>query len=637
MAAVVLAAISCTKDPDAQKVSEKELVTMSFDATLATPTKTELGESNGAGGYKVLWSKDDAITVVANDNSLTSGYTNGAEFTAEIQSACESATFTGLTTTGDAYYALYPYNENHRWYYYDDRFSAVFNVDQIAGNLENGLVVAKADNGTLSFNHVCGYIKFEIPNSVTNVTKVSFEGNAGETLGGKYVNVAPAATPMHSVTPSNVATKLTLVPSSGEVFTPGIYYIAALPVDMETGFTISFTDTDDRVAEKSTTKPATISAGHILNLGSMTGLSFDNAYAHYLPLNEDFSANNVLEKYIVDGAISVETNEQYISAGGEAPELMLKPQSSLTVNINPNGYDGYVTLSFNTNQIGRLTVSVQGEGVELQELTSSGKTYEYAISIPVGLPEFKLIIRNKETSSSNNARLDNLKIYEGVLWPQNLSFETSLYSFISNSSELSSFTGQEVKNAKTAVTYSSDNEEVATVDPATGVVHVKNSVGTANITAVAQASSQYRMGSASYAINVNPNIQTTEYKILGDTELTVENGKATATVNGITIVQAKKSGGTSVNANYKTVNTMRVYKGHTLSLSGKTFTKIVINCKPGKYGNSLTVNTGTVSIDTDSNTVVWEGYSSETVTIYNESTQSNVQLHPDTIIVTYAQ
>ena len=634
MAAVVLAAISCTKDPDAQKVSEKELVTMSFDATLATPTKTELGESNGAGGYKVLWSKDDAIKVYPHDGENQS---SGIAFTTDIASASVSATFTGEIEAAEDYYAFYPGSVNAKWYPSNNYFGVTLSDNQTSNGIANGFMAAKADSEkNLQFDHVCGYVKFVIPDEYDGkISKVYFEGKNEESLAG-YLWIFPDDMINNKVN-SSPKTKLTLKPASGDAFSSGTYYFTVFPATLEDGFTLTFIDTEARTATKSTSKPATISAGHILNLGSMTGLSFDNAYAHQLPLNEDFSANNVLEKYIVDGAISVETNEQYISAGGEAPELMLKPQSSLTVNINPNGYDGYVTLSFNTNQIGRLTVSVQGEGVELQELTSSGKTYEYAISIPVGLPEFKLIIRNKETSSSNNARLDNLKIYEGVLWPQNLSFETSLYSFISNSSELSSFTGQEVKNAKTAVSYSSDNEEVATVDPATGVVQVKNTVGIANITAVAVASSQYRMGTASYAINVTPNIQTTEYTIPKNTELTFANDQLTATVNGITIVQAKKSGNTKVNTSYATVNTMRVYKGHTLSLSGKTFTKIVIKCKSGKYGNSLSVNTGTVSIDKKNNTVVWEGYSAAAVTIYNESTESNVQLHPDTIIVTYAQ
>lgn len=634
MAATVLAAISCTKEVDNQIVPGEEYVTMSFNATLGTPTKTELGESNGVGVYKVLWSKDDMISIVADDNEMTSGYINGAKFTTDIVSANESATFTGEALEGDAFYAIYPYNESHRWYYNDNRFSAVFNVNQIAGNLENGLAVAKAEGSSLHFKHVCGYIKFEIPNSVTNIKQVSFEGNADETIGGKYVNVVPEAAVMHSVTSSNAVKKITLEPSSGDSFTPGVYYIAALPVDLEEGFTISFTDTDDKVAEKTTNKSASIKAGRILNLGAMTGLSFVQPYRHSLPLSDDFSGVDVLDKYVVDGQITVETDEHYISAG-TAPELMLKPQASLTANVDLNGYNGYLTLSFKTNQIGRLAVSVQGTGVEIEELASSGKTYEYLISIPSGLPEFKFSITNKETGSSNNARLDDLKVDTGVIWPQNLSFETTSFSFVSGSSELSSFTGQQVSNAKTTVSYSSNNTDVADVDPSTGVVIVKNEVGTAVITAVAEETAEYRTGTATYSITVSPNVSTTEYTIAGETAVTVADGIASATVNGIKIVQAKKSGSTKVNETYLAVNKMRVYKGHTLSFSGKTFTKIVINCKSGKYGNSLSVNTGSVSIDTANNKVIWEGYSSEEITIYNESTATNVQLQPDTIVVTY--
>lgn len=54
-----------------------------------------------------------------------------------------------------------------------------------------------------------------------------------------------------------------------------------------------------------------------------------------------------------------------------------------------------------------------------------------------------------------------------------------------------------------AITYSSDKEEVATVDAATGVVTIVGE-GTARITAKAEANDEYRAGSASYLLTVLP-------------------------------------------------------------------------------------------------------------------------------------
>lgn len=58
------------------------------------------------------------------------------------------------------------------------------------------------------------------------------------------------------------------------------------------------------------------------------------------------------------------------------------------------------------------------------------------------------------------------------------------------------------KDTNAAVTYSSDKESVATVDAATGAVTIK-AIGSARITAKAEANDEYLAGSASYLITVN--------------------------------------------------------------------------------------------------------------------------------------
>ena len=66
MAASAIAAISCTKESKDQPAAEKEQVTMSFDATIGTPTKVEIASSETAGGvttHKLNWSVGDKIKV----------------------------------------------------------------------------------------------------------------------------------------------------------------------------------------------------------------------------------------------------------------------------------------------------------------------------------------------------------------------------------------------------------------------------------------------------------------------------------------------------------------------------------------------------------------------------------------------
>lgn len=82
------------------------------------------------------------------------------------------------------------------------------------------------------------------------------------------------------------------------------------------------------------------------------------------------------------------------------------------------------------------------------------------------------------------------------------------------------FTAPELTKATTAeVTYSSDNEAVATVDATTGAVTVVGA-GTAVITATAEENTDFNAGSASYTINVMRRVASIAemIEIYGDTE-----------------------------------------------------------------------------------------------------------------------
>lgn len=295
LAASALAALSCTKEVNDQTAPEKEQVTMSFNATVGAPTKVELGAAT-AEGYGVLWSVGDAITVAAHDASVEdNSYTTGSEFTTDITQATASAVFEGTVDAGDAYYAIYPYNSNTRWVHKFVDFSVPFNAIQTANGLKNGILVAKAENGNLDFKHVTGFVKFTIPDTYTDIKEVRFSGNNSEVLASQYFYVYPEDLSKNKASGSTY-TELTLVPSSGEVFTPGTYYFTSLPASLTKGITLTFINSEGGEAVKSTdeNKPAVIKAGDILNLGTITGLDFEAA------VKETWSLVTNLED-IVDG------------------------------------------------------------------------------------------------------------------------------------------------------------------------------------------------------------------------------------------------------------------------------------------------------------------------------------------------
>ena len=96
MAASAIAAISCTKESKDQPAAEKEQVTMSFDATIGTPTKVEIASSETAEGvttHKLNWSVGDKIKVYSKKSD-----SKGIEFTTDISSPSATASRTRVTS-----------------------------------------------------------------------------------------------------------------------------------------------------------------------------------------------------------------------------------------------------------------------------------------------------------------------------------------------------------------------------------------------------------------------------------------------------------------------------------------------------------------------------------------------------------
>ena len=158
------------------------------------------------------------------------------------------------------------------------------------------------------------------------------------------------------------------------------------------------------------------------------------------------------------------------------------------------------------------------------------------------------------------------------------------------------------------------------------------SSGTYNVTVTAKADG-YRSATGSASVTVPSAGGQTEVEETISGTFTYANSKLTLTTNsGITIVQQIASGSTAVNKSYNTATTLRVYKGHSLTFSGKTITKIEIQHGSNYNGNSVTASSGTYTQGSTSS--VWTG-ESDNVVITNTGASSNVQLRPTKIVVTY--
>ena len=101
------------------------------------------------------------------------------------------------------------------------------------------------------------------------------------------------------------------------------------------------------------------------------------------------------------------------------------------------------------------------------------------------------------------------------------------------------------------------------------------------------------------------------------------------TESGITIKQERGgSSYTAPNKSYNTASTLRIYKGNTLTFSGKTIISIEFTWSGSNKGN-MSANVGSY----EKGGTIWTG-EADTVIFTNETDQ-NVQARPTKIKITY--
>lgn len=181
-----------------------------------------------------------------------------------------------------------------------------------------------------------------------------------------------------------------------------------------------------------------------------------------------------------------------------------------------------------------------------------------------------------------------------------------------------------------AITYESDDDDVATVSDSGLITAI--AAGTAHITVSIAATATYKADEKVITVNVSsaPSGDDTEEAISGTFAYDGTAKTLTlTTASGVTIVQAQNDGTDNISSSYNTASTLRVYAQHSLTFTGKTFTKIVMTY-PSTASNrtgTFSANTGTYTLD--STTGTWTGESTSVVLT------TTTQARPSTITVYY--
>ena len=654
---------NCTKEID-QPDQAPESAGIPFEITASTvDTKTAAGDD-----LTTVWVNNDALSVFHAEAGSTDYGTND-QFTITTETLAQNK-FTGTLTEGldDSktydWYAFYPYSE-----YYNGKSQKIgyttfghtcnnfstakalrqtgnSSMTHLAGDVfplyGKASAIAPYEAVSVSMQHLMSVIELKVTNKATEeftVTGIKFSTPVN-VVGSFYYNTS---TGVYEPSQANGAynsktSELSVVDAEPiAVDASATFYLAVIPVTLSEGEVSITVVTDKGEQTKTKTLVEDNSDDIVFTAGKIKKMHFDFSAevalkTVSLPWIENFgtteSPSDLSNYVIIDGESETKLYNE-ASAGGTAPELLIgKTTGSLSVNVDVKEVSGYLTLFFKSNN-DYISVTSSTEDVIVEKIVQG----KFHINVPEDVELLQLSLNNNE---GKNVRIDDINLVARQIKIQPISFETPTYNFTINSDELNSFTGQTVLGAETTVTYTSSNTNVADVNAETGVVTMKDVVGTAIITATAVETTDYFGATASYTIVVSPSVKTVDEAIASETTVAVADGEGVATTSsGVIITQKKVSGSTSVSSSYTTVGTMRVYKGHSLTFNGKDFTKIVITYRGSYSGSDMTASSGSLVTDTEKKTVTWEGYANEVV-ITNNSTSSNTQLRLEKIDVTYA-
>lgn len=244
MAGVI--AISCAKEIEPNTTApgisgERQEIT--FHAG-NTQTKTILSE-----GTAVLWAPEDALTVFDSERA------NNKFSQSSLSDDLASASFTGQAAKSDIYYAVYPYRAGNasssagviNTYLSPDQFAV---ADSFGPGANLSMGVSTTVNGASSFvmQQVGAFIKFSF-NGCSNITSICLKAIGGEKIaGGVTATCSEGVFNAVSNNDGSALDEVTLYPAAGsEYIAEGTYYVVVLPVTLNSGLQIIFTEKTDGV------------------------------------------------------------------------------------------------------------------------------------------------------------------------------------------------------------------------------------------------------------------------------------------------------------------------------------------------------------------------------------------------------
>ena len=338
LAAAVLTLAACGNEEFIENNPGNEAakpVLMTFTADVPQ-TRTQLD------GHDVHWVEYDEIALW-----------DGSEAYQKLMVDAESingsnATFSGTALPGANYTAFYPLIAVESMDATSIRFNLPAEQTAVAGTFANQLApsLAKATGGSTSlvFDNLCALVKFTAGADMAGEgTLTLVGGNATEALAGEYW--VEYSTGKQS--PVEAATRVTL---KGNFEAGQDYYFVVLPRTLTNGFSLLYEDSQGKLYRKATDKSVTLTAGRILNLGTLASADFEKAVAKaiYAKLGSGTATENA------DGTVTLSDADLTALAGMTTLEL---PSGGVTSLAGLGYCTGLTTLKCGFNKLTELNLS----------------------------------------------------------------------------------------------------------------------------------------------------------------------------------------------------------------------------------------------------------------------------------------
>lgn len=287
MTVLALTAVSCAKENISDPADERDLVEMTFKASIDQTAQKPV-PSNAAtrtyldtDGKTVKWHEDDVIGI--HDGFTTKANTAyNQQFAVETINVDGSAVFKGAASAGqEVYYASYPYDAAN-FITSEGKMRIAFLSNQTAsspGTFDRRFnsSAAMLKDGVFSFKNLGGLLKFTL--AADNVKKVTLTANDGGTVGGVYYIYFDENGDIdeEKTTLASGRASMYLTPSGAETFEPGTYYFVLSARTFTGGVTISFLLDDGSSKTASTDQNVIVKRSKITNIGTFdTTVSSDD-------------------------------------------------------------------------------------------------------------------------------------------------------------------------------------------------------------------------------------------------------------------------------------------------------------------------------------------------------------------------